>query len=452
MITEVTNTITRFPLSFAQRSFLLLEQMLPRNTYSTLVNAIQILGHIHHEAMAQAFDEMVAQHAALRTTIVANDNKPQQQINPATRRQLATWNLAANDEQAVADYIINEFETPFDIQAGPLFRATLLNIDAERSVYVLAIHHIVCDGWSLEITNRELFNRYEAICNGTTWRPAINGTTPGEFAQWQQSMLTSDKWSRVSESWIQKFSGSSGISANITPSVAFRVERMNLTLPTTTAKSITGIAQSASCTKMIVFIAALNMLLCSWTGKNKVRLATLVSTRFTEELEWTVGLFLNTLVFVTEVPDSVTFPELLKLTKKEFLDAYGDNSVPFEYLLDSLVSKNNINAASLCRVMFLYHPLTKKSVSIGELTYGRIDLKAAENRPFVPTTFDLILSVQENEQNIDVSVTYKCAFYESKTIECLLEHFHGILQSLEPPAFNAFESASEQFRKSYNRP
>jgi len=433
-------TTTRFPLSFAQRSFLLLEQMLPRNTYSTLVNAIQIVGHIHPGSMAQAFDEMVAHHAALRTTIVENE----QQINPPASNQRVI--LETNDEQAAADYIVNEFETPFDLEAGPLFRASLLSIDPERSVYVLAMHHIVCDGWSLEIMNRELLNRYEAIRSGSTWKPVINGTTPGKFALWQQSMLASGKWSMADQNWAQKFSGSS---VNGTPIGTFKVERMYLTLPAAIARTIADTAQSASCTKLIVFMAALNKLLSSWSGKNKVRIATLVSTRFTEELEWTVGLFLNTLVLATDVPDDLTFHELLKLTKKEFLDAYRDNSVPFEYLLDSLVSKNKIDATSFCRVMFLYHPLTKKSETIGELKYGRIDLKPAENRPTLPTSFDLIFSVQENESSMDVTVTYKTAFYEPKIIKRLLESFNGILESLELPAVPG--SAAEQFRKSYNR-
>lgn len=450
---------TRHPLSFAQRSFWLLEQMLPRNTYSTLVNAIQIVGPVHYELMVQAFHELVMQHAALRTTIVVHENIPQQQINPVAGGQLAIRQLATNDEQAVAAYIINEFETPFDLGAGPLFRASLLHIDVDRCIFVLAVHHIVCDGWSLEIINRELFNRYEAIRNGTSWAPVNNGTTLGQFALWQQSMAASGKWSLAAQGWMQKFAEDEEVAPAARPPVSFSVERKSVYLPEGIERGVTAVGQAASCTKLIVFIAALNLLLSSWSGKRKARLATLVSTRFNEELEWTVGLFLNTLVLATALTEDLTFLDVLKLSRKEFLDAYGGNQAPFELLLDSLVSQKNINAASLCRAMFLYHPKAKQSISIGQLTYGRIDLKEAENRPFLPTTFDLVFSVQEEEQGFLLSVTYKRALYSPSTINSLLESLTGILErmvaAVDAAAFNArdpaMDSASAEFKKSFNR-
>ena len=192
------------PLSFSQERLWFLDQLDPGSAAYNIPAAVELAGPLDAEVLREALGEVVRRHEALRTTFPSHGGEPYQAIAPAAPLQLPVVDV---DAAAAADFARREAVQPFDLAAGPLLRATLLRLGAERHVLLLTMHHIVSDGWSMEILLRELVALYEAFAAG---RPSPLPKLPvqyADFAVHQRRWLGGGALERQLDYWRRQLAG-----------------------------------------------------------------------------------------------------------------------------------------------------------------------------------------------------------------------------------------------------
>jgi hypothetical protein len=184
---------TEAPLSFSQQRLWLLQRLEPESTSYNVARAHRLRGVLDVGALEGALGEIVRRHEALRTTFAEREGEPVQVIHPAGDFALPVEDLSELGEEERAREAERRAEadahTPFDLCAGPLFRARLLRLGAEEHVLLLAFHHVVADGWSLGVFAGELSALYRALCAGEPSPLAAPGAQYADFALWQREHL-----------------------------------------------------------------------------------------------------------------------------------------------------------------------------------------------------------------------------------------------------------------------
>ena len=212
------NTITRqravdaAPLSFAQQRLWFLDQLEPGSAAYNLPLAMRLDGKLDVKALAQSLNEVVARHDVLRTTFAVDDEgRPTQIVAPALTIALPLIDLPAMSgaQQAarVRQLALEEASRPFNLERGPLLRASLLRLSAREHVLLLTMHHSVSDGWSISVLMREMAVLYHAFSTG---QPSPLPDLPIQYidyAIWQRKWLTGEVLEQQAGYWKRQLSG-----------------------------------------------------------------------------------------------------------------------------------------------------------------------------------------------------------------------------------------------------
>ena len=158
-----------FPTSFAQQRLWFLDQLLPDRSLYNVMGSMPVASPPDVEALERSLNEIVRRHEALRTTFAAVDGQPVQVVAPTLTLGLTVVTLENLPETERDDEFLRltreEGERPFDLAHGPLMRATVL-LMAEEAVLLVTMHHIVSDGWSMDVFFREMATLYDAYSVG----------------------------------------------------------------------------------------------------------------------------------------------------------------------------------------------------------------------------------------------------------------------------------------------
>ncbi|MFP2934781.1 condensation domain-containing protein, partial [Pyxidicoccus sp. 3LG] len=199
------------PLSFAQQRLWFIDQLEPGSPLYNMPAALRLEGTLDVRALEAAFDALVRRHEALRTTFAVRDDEPVQLIHPAADFSLPVVDLGAlpaNEREARARRLVNEESSrPFNLASGPLLRASLLRLGDSEHVLLVTLHHIVSDGWSMDVLVRELAALYVARATGTQAQLPTLPVQYADFSAWQRSWLRGDVLQRQLGFWKQQLSG-----------------------------------------------------------------------------------------------------------------------------------------------------------------------------------------------------------------------------------------------------
>jgi hypothetical protein len=294
----------RSPLSYAQQRLWFLEQIEPgRPTYNIPV-ALRLDGPLAAEALQAALTTVIARHEVLRTSGAVVDGTAVQEIAPAGTHRLEIVDLtrlnAEAESSAVAPAMAGEAAAPFDLRHGPLLRARVLRLDGHTHVLLLTLHHIVSDGWSMDVLLREFSAEYVAALTG-----APSGLPPPElryadFAAWQREWLVGPVLgSEQVEYWRQQLAELDGLHFPSDRPRPSHPTRQTAAVPFTLDRELTDrlrvLSRQEGATLYIVLLAAFQVVLGRWAGQTDVALAPVVANRRLGELEPLIGLFVNTL-------------------------------------------------------------------------------------------------------------------------------------------------------------
>ncbi|HJP93409.1 MAG TPA: amino acid adenylation domain-containing protein [Pyrinomonadaceae bacterium] len=422
-----------FPLSFAQQRIWFLDQLEPGSPFYNLPQVISINGNLNVDALQRTFNEIINRHEALRTTFSVTPEGARQVIAKALTIDVPVVDLtsvpAPEHDQAISTLARQEARRPFDISTGPLFRARLLKISADRHVLLLTMHHIISDGWSIGLLFREIGAIYEAFAAG---EPSPLPSLPiqyADFAVWQREALQGPVLDRQVSYWKAKLSDAPPVlelpSDKTRPAIQqFHGEQKVLWISQSLTQKLKRLSGEHRVTLFMTLLAAFKVLLWRYTNQPDIVVGSPIANRTRAETEELIGFFVNTLVLRTDLSGNPTFAELLGRVKKVALEAYDHQDLPFEKLVEELSPERDPSRNPLFQVSFVLQNATRSRLELPDLTLETLDVHSGTAK------FDLTLSILEVPEGLKASWEYNTDLFEPARIERMMGHFEVLLEAI----------------------
>jgi natural product biosynthesis luciferase-like monooxygenase protein len=420
-----------FPASSAQHRLWFLEQLQPGRALYNVPIAVRMTGPLDAAALEHSLAHLIARHEALRTSFALQQDQPVQIVAPALPFKLAVTDLRlrpaeAREAQACA-IAREEARRPFDLRQAPLFRIQLLKLAETDHIFLLTVHHIIFDGWSLTVFFRELAAVYTALHSGRP--PALPELTVqyGDFTVWQRERFKALS-SRLAW-WKEKLAGSPALlelpADRPRPAVQGYHGRIEtLALPAERREPLEALSRREGATLFMTLLAAFQVLLHRHTGQTDIPVGTPVAGRNRKETEAMLGLFINTLVLRGDLSGNPTFRELLGRVRATVLDALAHEEVPFEKLVGKLSPARSLSRAPLFQVMFVHERDPLEPVVWPGLQLAQLELDSGTSK------FDLTLYLMESARGLTARAEYDSDLFEPATIRRLLAHLAVLLQAV----------------------
>ncbi|HYN22024.1 MAG TPA: amino acid adenylation domain-containing protein, partial [Thermoanaerobaculia bacterium] len=421
------------PASFAQERLWFLEQLGGEGTSYNLPSPLRLRGPLMVPALAAALGTLADRHESLRTTFtVAPDGTVLQRIAPAAALPLALLDLGVSqDPEAEALRLAAEdARRPFDLRHGPLLRATLLRLGPEQHVLLLAMHHIVSDGWSMRVLIRELTALYAAFAEG---RPSPLPGLPvqyADFAVWQRGWLAGAALEAEIDWWREQLAGAPAVLELPAdrPRPAVRTPRgvvAGTFLSADLAAGLQAMGRRANATLFMTLLGAFQVLLRRYSGQDYLPVGTPIANRNRTETEGLIGLFVNTLVLRGDLSGAPAFPEVLRRTRETALAAYDHQDLPFEKLVEALQPERSLAHTPLFQVMFLFQAESPDPApDLGGLFLDPISLARDTAK------LDLTLAISPVANGLAVQAEVSLDLFDVPTAHRLLEHFRSLVEEI----------------------
>jgi amino acid adenylation domain-containing protein len=346
-----------------------------------------------------------------------------------------------------------EAEKPFDLTQTPLLRTTLLQLDVTEYVLLLTIHHIVADGWSIDVLIREVMVLYEAFCGD---QPSPLTELPiqyADFALWQSQYLQGEVLANQLAFWREKLGNHPPVLELPTdrprPAIqTFRGATQSFSLSAEVTEALKTLSQTEGTTLFVTLLAAFKTLLYRYTGQEHILLGSPIANRNRAETEGLIGFFVNTLVLRTDLSGNPSFRELIARVHEQASAAYAHQDIPFEQLAAELQPERDLSRNPLIQVMFA---LENRSRSVGEL--GDLKLSLLEINTAI-AKFDLTLILSETSQGLNGWLEYSTDLFDAATITQMVRHFQTLVGGIavnpdQPLASLPLLSAAEQHQLLY---
>jgi alpha-ketoglutarate-dependent taurine dioxygenase/acyl carrier protein len=423
----------RLPLSFAQQRLWLIDQLEPGSPVYNVPVAVRLAGRLDVAALTQTLNEIVRRHEVLRTTFVAEGGVPAQVIAPKMTCALTLHDLsahAAEQREAEAERLISEeARRPFDLAAGPLFRAVLLRLSGEEHVLLLTMHHVVSDGWSMGVLIREMAALYEAFSEGRAPMLPELPVQYADFAVWQREWLQGPTLGALLAYWKRQLGDAPRtlkLPSDRPRESAFSAHgaRQTFQLDAGLGDALKALCRQERVTLFMLLLAAFAALLQKRSGADDVVVGTDVAGRNSSATERLIGFFINQLVLRVNLAGDPSFRELLKRVRETTLGAYAHQDVPFEKLVEELQPERAVGSTPLFQVKLVLQNFPMPTLEIPGLTLAPVESAAGVEA----AKFDLLMTLVETGDGLGGSLEYRTALFEPETIERLLQGFEALLR------------------------
>jgi amino acid adenylation domain-containing protein/non-ribosomal peptide synthase protein (TIGR01720 family) len=421
------------PLSFAQQRLWFLAQLDPGSAEYNIPQALHLRGELDRAALKRALGEIVARHESLRTTFTALDGSPVQVIAPPAPPQYEIVDLTglSPDERTLEARRVagREAHHSFDLERGPLLRATLISLDEDDHVLLLVMHHIVSDGWSMGVLTRELSAVYEAFRRGEESPLAELPLQYADYAAWQRRWLEGDVLEAQLAYWKAQLAGLAPVLELPTDHPRPAVRRGHgathfFALDPDTLAVLRSLSLSQNATMFMTVLAAFQLLLARYSGQRDVAVGTPIAGRTHSELEDLIGFFVNTLVLRTDLSGDPSFTELVARVRDVALGAYAHQDLPFEKLVEELQPVRSLSHTPLFQVMFGFDSVAGGEQALGDASMTGVGVASDS------TKFDLTLSVAEDGDSVAAVIEYDADLFEPATIARMGTHFANLLDAI----------------------
>ncbi|HSF40208.1 MAG TPA: amino acid adenylation domain-containing protein, partial [Thermoanaerobaculia bacterium] len=408
-----------------------LHQLDPRSPAYNMYQALRLAGDLDEAALEAALSELVRRQASLRTRFETRGARPVQVIGPVPGLLLPVVDLSALPEAArdrEGERIPRqESLRPFDLERGEVFRVRLLRLAPGERGLVVAMHHIVSDGWSMGLFVHELTTLYQAFAAG---RPSPLPGLPvqyADFAAWQREWLAGPVLSRETAWWRERLAGAPAVldlplDRPRPPLLTFRGGRLKRRMPADAAEALLRLGREREATPFMTLLALFMALLLRHTGQEDLVVGSPVANRNRRETEGLIGFFVNTLVFRTDLSGAPGFSALVDRVRETALSAYTHQDLPFEKLVEEIAPERSLRHTPLFQVMFVVQGAPPEGSSPAEgLSLSVLNVENSTAK------FDLTMIVEEAPGVLNIAFGYNAGLFFPTTIHRLLAHCEALL-------------------------
>jgi len=430
-------------LSYAQQRMWFLWQLDPHSAAYNLPMAVRLTGDLQAQALEQAFSQLAARHECLRTTFGQDGERAVQRVAEPQPLKLAISDLSAVPEAQrwplAQQHMMAEAGQAFDLENGPLLSLRLLRLAEQEHVLLLTLHHIIADGWSMNILIDEFMRIYDARVAGR--EPSLPALTVHyrDYALWQRSWLEAGERERQLDYWRTQLGDEHPV-LELPTDRAYPAQsshqgaRLETVIDAALRQELKSLAQRQGVTLFVVLLAAFKTLLHRYSGQTDIRVGGLIANRTRSETEGLIGFFVNTQILRSEVTAQTRFADLLQNLRQAALGAQVHQDLPFDALIEALQPARSQSHNPLFQVMFNHQPLVtdlqhvqlESGLQVGYLTETQL---AGSGRQHAATS-DLMLDTREEGEQLFAAFTYATDIFDAATIAAMAGHWRNILASV----------------------
>ena len=426
------------PLSPAQHRLWFIDQLTPGNAAYNIPIAIKLEGMLDADALAEALNAVVCRHDILRSRIEKRGEEPRQWVRPELLLETPTIDLSGLNEHQIDGAILvlarREARKPFRLDEDPLLRSCLLRRSDTDHGLLVTFHHIVSDGWSIEIFMSDLNRAYGDLMRGRCPETTPRPIQFAHVARWQNQCLEEPALTEQLEWWQQHLQGTPALELptdRVRPGVqSFRGALQVFSLDETTGSAVTSMCREEQVTPFMVLLAAYQTLLHRYSGQDDFAVGSPIAGRRHREVEDVIGFFVNNLVLRADFSQEDSFITLLKKLRETTLQAYSRQDVPFEKLVDALQLDRNLDRNPLFQVMFVLQNTPHGGCVLPGVTPSLIEVDRGL------THFDLTLALEEKQGGYFGYMEYNPDLFDAASISKLIQHYRLLLKTAlaEPEA------------------
>jgi len=419
------------PLSFAQQRLWFLDQLMPGSAYNS-PGAFRIESSIDVALAERIVNEIVRRHEVLRTTFLSIEGQPVQVIAPVLTLPVAVVDLGnlpePKREAEVRRLATEEAQRPFDLAQGPLLRVTLLRLGDQEHVFLVTMHHIISDGWSIGVFIREAVVLYGAFSNGAASPLPELPIQYADYAVWQREWLQGEVLEEQLGYWRRQLADISVLQLltdRPRPAVqTSRGKRQSVVLPKALSEALKALSRQEGTTLFMTLLATFKILLHRYTSQDDLVVGTPIANRNRLEVDGLIGFFVNTLVLRTDLAGNPSFRELLRRVREVCLGAYARQDLPFERLVEELHLERDMSRNPLFQVMFVLENVSLRAAGLPGLTLSAIEADSET------ALFDLTLQIIDAKQGLTAAFVYNTDLFEAATIARMLGNFQTLLEAV----------------------
>jgi amino acid adenylation domain-containing protein len=394
-------------------------------------DALLLEGEIDREALEHAFAALLERHESLRTTFVTVDGELRQKVHPSIDSRLSFIDLTASDqpELQARELARQDAQTLFDLERGPLIRMSLLKLAQKRHVLLSNMHHIISDGWSIAVLEREFVGLYQSFQKGQDLPLPPLRIQYRDYAAWQNRSLESNAVAPHRDYWLEKLAGEIPVLNLPTdfprPAVkTFNGKTFSFNLNAAQSRALLAFSRRNNATLFMTLMALLKTLLYRYTDQQDIIIGCPVAGRDHADLKDQIGFYVNTLPLRSQVLPDLSFEAFLDQVRTTCTDAYEHQAYPFDRLVHELNLNRDISRSPLFDVM-----LALQNVEGSDLSFEDLHIAPFFDQ-YTTSQFDLTFSFEERDDALHATLWYNTDLFLPDRIVRLSHHFQQLVASI----------------------
>jgi len=436
------------PLSFSQERQWFLDQFEPGSSTYNVPAIYHLNGPLDHDVLVESFNQLITRHESLRTNFVAVDGRPAQIIHPHRTFSLSRSTQGQNGHTRQEDNLIydlctlpesqrqtqaqklaeSQVQRPFNLAEGPLVRVTLIRLNEDHHLLAIIMHHIITDGWSLNVLIRELTNLYQALAAGQPDPLPPLTIQYADFAVWQRQWLQSHECQHQIAYWQRQLADVPVLQLPTDrprPKMrTYRVTRQRLTLPATELEALHRLSNQEGATLYMTLLTGLKVLFHHYTGQDDICVGSFIANRNRPETRDLIGFFVNNLGLRTDLSGQPSGRELLHRVRQTALEAYAHQDLPFEKVLEIVQPERTLSHAPIFQVMCVLQNFPQATAGLSGLAFSPAAMANQKS------DFDLTVWMQEKEDGLVVEFEYNPDLFDQTTILRMQKQYRRLLAEI----------------------
>jgi amino acid adenylation domain-containing protein len=433
-ITAAERTDINVPLSFSQKRLWYLNQLEGENaiTYN-MPAALMFKGDLDEEQLIKSLNLIVKRHEVLRTSFHETGEQVYQLIKPALTldKNIVSLEHLSGDEKATAlqKMIDEEARLPFNLSTDQLLRYRLIRLGNDNYAFLVTLHHIISDGWSIDIFIKELITGYTAFINGSNNNLPDLPIQYADFAIWQKKWLAGKTLDRLLAYWKQQLEGIPALISLPADRPRPAVQSFNGALEkyafgSELSNDLKQLCAGQNVTPFMALLSVYAVLLSRWWGQHDIVIGSVIANRNRKEIENLIGFFVNSLVFRIKFAPHITFAELLAQVRQLSLDAFDHQDLPFEKLVEEINPERTLSHSPLFQVAFALQNTGNDELTLPGLEISDLNTHSGTSK------YDITFFAGESANGIAGVVEYNTDIFDKATIQRFITQFRVLLSGV----------------------
>lgn len=432
-ITKIPEALD-YAVTTSQSRLWILSQLEGGSLAYNMPAAVKLNGDLDVQTFKESFQYLIQRHEILRTYFKNNSNgEIRQSILSFEETQfdieLKEFSHYENKNELIANYLQEVNFIPFNLEKAPLLRASLIKLNDEENVFFLSMHHIISDGWSIQILIAEIVEIYNALIQNQNIDITPLAIQYKDYVAWYNETTQQEKYSIAEQYWLEKFEGELPVlnlpSFKSRPlNQTFNGDDFAYSFSKSFLEKIKSFSKEHEVTLFMTLMTGINALFHRYTGVNDIILGTPIAGREHPDLENQIGLYLNTLAIRTKWEGNKTFLDLLSIQKQTLIEAYDHQNYPFDALVQQLnLKRDNSRSALFDVLVVLQNQAQLNNFEKNELTNLEVSEYNFERKT---SQFDMSLTFIETDR-LDLIIEYNTDIYDKSLIEYIAIHFENLM-------------------------